>query len=227
VTPSTPARPSARRVRIRWLRVAGLGAVVVASAVALGSQAFHSSSSSSSSPPLEDSPSPRLTTAASAAAHPPDDRRGALGRAGGAVPKGTTVFDGEVPGVANLDRTLLAALRRAAADAADDGVELVVNSGWRSPAYQERLLDEAVAEYGSEEEAARWVATPTTSAHVSGDAVDIGPTKAAAWLADHGARYGLCRVYANEPWHYELRPEAVSGRCPPTYADPTQDPRTQ
>ena len=31
--------------------------------------------------------------------------------------------------------------------------------------------------YGSEAEAARWVATPDTSAHVSGDAVDIGPSE--------------------------------------------------
>ena len=81
--------------------------------------------------------------------------------------------------------------------------------------------------YGSEREAARWVATPSTSAHVSGDAVDIGPVGATAWLAEHGAAYGLCRVYGNEPWHYELRPEAIAHGCPPMYADPTQDPRMQ
>ena len=46
-------------------------------------------------------------------------------------------------------------------------VELFVDSGWRSPAYQAHLLRQAVAEYGSEQEAARWVATPSTSAHVS------------------------------------------------------------
>ena len=64
--------------------------------------------------------------------------------------------------------------------------------------------------YGSEAEAARWVATPDTSAHVSGDAVDIGPSAAAAWLSEHGAAYGLCQIYGNEPWHYELRPDAAS-----------------
>ena len=52
------------------------------------------------------------------------------------------------------------ALRRAATDAAADGVEFFVDSGWRSPAYQEQLLREAIAKYGSEAEAARWVATP-------------------------------------------------------------------
>jgi hypothetical protein len=71
------------------------------------------------------------------------------------------------------------------------------------------------------------VATPKTSAHVSGDAIDIGPTDAASWLAQHGAGYGLCRVYANEAWHYELRPDAATQGCPPLYADATQDPRMQ
>lgn len=143
----------------------------------------------------------------------------------GAVPDGVTVFDGEYPGVANLDPALLAALRAAATDAAADGIEFRVNSGWRTPAYQSRLLREAVLRLGSEDEAARWVATPETSPHVSGDAVDIGPPEAAAWLAEHGARYGLCQIYANERWHYELRPEAVEHGCPPMYADPTHDPR--
>ncbi len=156
---------------------------------------------------------------------PRDEDRGALGEADGAVPDGATVFDDEIPGVANLDPALLGALRQAATDAADDGVEFVVDSGWRSPAYQGRLLREAVAKYGSEAEAARWVATAETSAHVSGDAVDIGPSAAAAWLSEHGARYGLCQIYGNEPWHYELRSEAIDQGCPPLYADPTQDPR--
>jgi hypothetical protein len=155
------------------------------------------------------------------------EQRRALGEADGAVPDGTTVFDDEVPGVANLDAALLRALRRAATDAAGAGVEFVVDSGWRSEEYQQQLFREAVRKYGSEREAARWVATPTTSAHVSGDAVDIGPAAATAWLADHGTEYGLCRVYANEPWHYELRPEAIARGCPAMYADPTQDPRMQ
>jgi D-alanyl-D-alanine carboxypeptidase len=149
--------------------------------------------------------------------------RGAAVPAGGAVPAGTTVFDDGVAGVARLDPDLLAALRRAATDA---GIEFVVDSGWRSPAYQERLLHEAVAKYGSEAEAARWVATPETSEHVKGAAVDLG-SAAAGWLAANGAAYGLCRVYANEPWHFELRPDAAAHGCPPMYADPTHDPRMQ
>jgi hypothetical protein len=151
----------------------------------------------------------------------------ARGESGGAVPDGATVWDDEIPGVANLDPALLGALQEAATDAADDGIGFVVDSGWRSREYQKRLFREAVSKYGSEQEAARWVATPTTSAHVSGNAVDIGPSDAAAWLSVHGAWYGLCQIYGNEPWHYELRLEAVGRGCPPTYADPTHDPRMQ
>jgi D-alanyl-D-alanine carboxypeptidase len=59
-----------------------------------------------------------------------------VGEADGVVPNGTTVFDAETPGVANLDPDLLGALRRAATDAAHDGVEVFVDSGWRSIKYQ-------------------------------------------------------------------------------------------
>lgn len=158
---------------------------------------------------------------------PRSEHRGAWGVANGAVPDGTMVFDDEIPGVANLDPALLDALRRAATDAANDGVAFLIYSGWRSPEYQNQLLQDAVSEYGSEVEAARWVATADTSAHVSGNAVDIGSIDAMAWLSDYGARYGLCQIYHNEPWHYELRPDAVYHGCPPLYADPTQDPRMQ
>lgn len=144
----------------------------------------------------------------------------------GDVADGTTVFD-DVAAVTNLEPGLLDAIRRAAADATLEGVAFEVNDGWRSPEYQERLLREAVVEYGSEAEAARWVATPETSPHVHGDAIDIGPWDAAEWLSEHGADYGLCQIYDNEPWHFELRREAVDGECPDLYFDPTFDPRMQ
>ena len=199
------------------MRVAGL-LVVAAIATALGYQSL-GSSSSTATPPMD---VPRGEHCGLLGVH-----RGALGEADSAVPDRATAFDDDLPAVANLDPALLGALRQAATDAAGDGVEFVVNSGWRSPEYQEQLLQEAVSEYGSEEEAARWVATPDTSAHVSGDAVDIGPSDATAWLSEHGAEYGLCQIYGNEPWHYELRPEAIDQGCPPMYPDPTDDPRMQ
>jgi zinc D-Ala-D-Ala carboxypeptidase len=202
-------------MRIRRILVAGVLVVSLALAADAGYQLAASSSTAASpiSVPRSEHHGPR------------GEHRGALGEADGAVPDGTTVFDDELPGVANLDPELIGAVRRAATDAADDGVEFVVDSGWRSPEYQERLLREAVSKYGSEAEAARWVATPDTSAHVSGDAIDIGPSGAAEWLSEHGADYGLCPIYGNEPWHYELRREAGDLGCPPVYADPTHDPR--
>jgi zinc D-Ala-D-Ala carboxypeptidase len=202
---------------MRRLRAAGLLAVIVVTAAALGYQSASSSSTAAS--PID---ALRGEYRGLGSEH-----RGALGEAEGAVPDGTTVFDDEIPGVANLDSDLLSALRQAATAAAGDGVEFYVDSGWRSPEYQEQLLSEAVSEYGSKEEAARWVATPNKSAHVSGDAVDIGPSDAATWLSEHGAEYGLCQIYGNEPWHFELRPEAIDHGCPPRYADPTHDPRMQ
>jgi zinc D-Ala-D-Ala carboxypeptidase len=207
VTHSQPARTTYYRVRVRRTRLAGLLAAIAATAAAGGFGLAASSSSTTASPT--------------------DLPRVALGEPDSAVPDGTTVFDDQVAGVAKLDPALLDALRRAATDAADDGLQFYVDSGWRSPRYQQQLLAEAVSKYGSAEEAARWVAAPDKSAHVSGDAVDIGHSDAAAWLSVHGAQYGLCQIYGNEPWHYELRLEAVEHGCPPMYADPTQDPRMQ
>ena len=217
MTSRQPARRTIYRTRIRWVRVAGLFVVVWAIVAALGSESLV--------PSTVRMPSSAWT--ATPVDHPRDEQRDGLGEAGGAIPDGTTVFDDEVPGVAKLDSAVLAALRQAATDAAGDGVEFVVDSGWRSPAYQEQLLQGAVRKYGSEAEAARWVATPDTSAHVSGDAVDIGPSRAAAWLSEHGAAYGLCQIYGNEPWHFELRTAAGDQGCPAVYADPTHDPRMQ
>ena len=68
------------------------------------------------------------------------DQHAARGAADGLLPDGVTVFDDEHPAVTNLDPALLAALRQAATDAADDGVEIYVNSGWRSAEYQQQLL---------------------------------------------------------------------------------------
>jgi LAS superfamily LD-carboxypeptidase LdcB len=117
-----------------------------------------------------------------------------------------------------LDADLLAAVLAASEDAEADGVDLRVTSGWRSRAHQERLFEEALVKYGSAEEANRWVASPDSSAHVTGDAVDIGPTDAALWVGQHGAAYGLCQTFANEMWHFELA-TTPGGACPEMLAD--------
>lgn len=192
----SPARAGSHRAP--WLALAGM-AVAIALIGSVGDRPV------SSAPALRDIPR--------------EGRADRLGEADGLIPDGASVFDRETPAVANLDPALLEALRSAAIDAGADGIAFRLNSGWRSPTYQEQLFREAVAEHGSAQEAARWVATANGSAHVSGDAVDIGPSDALAWLSTHGARYGLCQVYRNEPWHYELRADAAGRGCPPMYAD--------
>jgi D-alanyl-D-alanine carboxypeptidase len=152
---------------------------------------------------------------------------GAITEADGLLPGGVTASDGALAGIARLSPALLDALRQASGDAARQGVVIQVNSGWRSTEYQDQLLQEAVTQYGSEAEAARWVATSATSAHVAGEAIDIGSFDAVAWLSAHGAGYGLCQTYENESWHFELRTDAISGGCPAPCADPTADPRMQ
>jgi hypothetical protein len=133
----------------------------------------------------------------------------------GRVPDGHPLspFDTGNPAIARLDPSLRAALRRAASGARADGVALRVNSGWRSASYQRELLERAIKTYGSERVARRYVNTPERSTHVRGKAVDVGPTAAASWLERHGAAYGLCRIYANEIWHFE-RVVKPGGTCP-------------
>jgi zinc D-Ala-D-Ala carboxypeptidase len=125
-----------------------------------------------------------------------------------------TPFDVQNPAVGRLDPQLLAAVQQAANAASADGITMTVTSGWRSPQFQQRLLDSAVAQYGSLAAAREFVQTPEASKHVIGEAVDIGGVGADQWLIANGARFGLCRIYANELWHFELATDAA-GNCPP------------
>ena len=228
--PNQTSTNNTPRIRARRIRAAGVLVVIAAIAVAVGYQLPASSSSAASSR------CPRRCLVVDAhitdrrpsqrARDPRSERRGPLGEADGAVPTArrssmtrfpvwpTSIQRSSVPCAKPrlMPRTWGPVLRRQRL--AFSGVP-----GAATPA--------GGLKYGSEEEAARWVATPSTSAHVSGDAVDIGRSDATAWLSEHGAEYGLCQIYSNEPWHYELRPAAVDHGCPPMYADPTHDPRTQ
>lgn len=219
-TPTHPRPPRARRRRrIATVAVALAAIVILVFAVQQSlSVAFAETPGARPSPAAGDAPADGISGSVIA----PSEADGVI--RDGDQP---TVFDVDRVAVGNLDPALLAALQRAASDAERDGVTLWVNSGWRSPALQERMLQDAIVQYGSESEARRWVATPETSEHVTGDAVDLGPLPALDWLVQRGWRYGLCQIYANESWHYELRPEAVDDGCPELLADPTQDPRTQ
>ncbi|MCS5720360.1 M15 family metallopeptidase [Herbiconiux sp. CPCC 205763] len=142
-----------------------------------------------------------------------------LGQADGYIPVGDRVaLTDDVPAVTNLDPDLRDALANAAQAAAADDVEFTLVDGWRSARYQQYLFDQAVTEYGSAEEASRWVKEPDQSKHVLGEAVDIATADAMDWLNRFGGEFGLCQIYANEAWHFELGADA-SGTCPPPLTD--------
>jgi len=122
-------------------------------------------------------------------------------------------YDVANPAVGNLDPALLIAVQQATNAAAADGVTMKITSGWRSPAFQQQLLDDAIATYGSLAAARQYVQTPERSRHVLGQAVDMSGVGADQWLIFNGARFGLCQIYANELWHFELATDAA-GNCP-------------
>jgi zinc D-Ala-D-Ala carboxypeptidase len=134
---------------------------------------------------------------------------------GSAPPDGRTLtpFDVQDAAVGRLDPALLSAIQNAARAAAADGITMTITSGWRSPQFQQRLLDDAIRTRGSYAAARQYVQTPEASKHVTGQAVDVGGQGADQWLIANGSRFGLCQIYANELWHFELAAD-VAGKCP-------------
>jgi uncharacterized protein YcbK (DUF882 family) len=178
---------------------AGMLAVATTAAVALGAAGLSTAA-------------PRITLADNTVSVQPP----ALAPGDGSLAEGQilTPFDVANPAVGRLDPQLLDAIQQAATAASADGITMPITSGWRSAAFQQRLLDSAVAQYGSMAAARQYVQTPEASKHVIGAAVDVGGVGADQWLMANGARFGLCRIYANEVWHFELATDP-SGNCPP------------
>jgi hypothetical protein len=141
---------------------------------------------------------------------------GAVDTTGGSIPDGQLVspFDVKNPVVGFLDPLLRNAIQDATQAAAGEGVDVKLTSGWRSTGFQQRLVDQAAATYGSRDVASQFVASPERSMHVVGKAVDVGPVVADEWMIRNGPRFGLCQIYANEIWHFELAVDA-EGNCPP------------
>jgi hypothetical protein len=109
--------------------------------------------------------------------------------------------------------------------AARDGVALVITSGFRSLERQKFLYERAVRIRGSETEAVKWVLPPQSSHHPKGLAIDVNypmDPDGAMWLERNGWRFGLCRVYANEWWHFEAV-IAPGERCRPLAPDARVD----
>ncbi|WP_446222760.1 M15 family metallopeptidase [Nocardia sp. IBHARD005] len=124
-------------------------------------------------------------------------------------------------GTEGLDPSLAAAYTLAEQQAHAEGVPLSITSGHRTYEQQEWLWQDGLATYGSPDEARRWVLPPQESTHVSGRAVDVGPQVGAQWLEDNGNRWGLCRTFDNEWWHFELV-TAPGAPCPPRVPDASQ-----
>ncbi|WP_373863898.1 M15 family metallopeptidase [Nocardia pseudobrasiliensis] len=124
-------------------------------------------------------------------------------------------------GTAGLDPLLAAAYTLAEQEAHASGVPMSVTSGYRSYADQQALWEDGIRTYGSPEAARRWVLPPGESTHVQGRAIDVGPEQGARWLETNGARWGLCRTYENEYWHFELA-TTPGGTCPPRLPDASE-----
>ena len=125
-----------------------------------------------------------------------------------------------------------AALLDLMAQARAAGVAIIPISGFRTIDYQATLFQKAVAKYGSEDAAVRWVGRPGHSEHHTGLAVDLGEeespacdveppfeeTRAFHWLQTHAAHFGFELSYPRnnprgvhyEPWHWRFigTPEA-------------------
>lgn len=138
-----------------------------------------------------------------------------------AVPVDQRESVGSASGTDGLEPGLALAYTMAEDEAHAQGVGLWINSGYRTPAEQQALWDDGVATYGSPDAARRWVLPPEESTHVQGRAIDVGPQPGAQWLEANGNRWGLCRIYQNEWWHFELA-TAPGGDCPPLRTDASE-----
>lgn len=114
------------------------------------------------------------------------------------------------------------AWRRMQAAAAEDGVRLLLVSGFRSASRQAELIRQKLAAGQDIAEILKVVAAPGYSEHHTGKAVDIATpgsrpltaefesTDAFRWLAAYAGRYGFRMPYghdnafgfAYEPWHW-------------------------
>lgn len=132
---------------------------------------------------------------------------------------GSTGWDDQVAG---LTPVMAERVSDALSAASDAGVELVVESGYRTKARQKYLYERAIRTNGSVEEARKWVLPPGESSHPKGKAVDVGPEAGARWLERNGYRYGLCRPYENEGWHFEATTRP-GHKCPARKANASSD----
>ena len=146
----------------------------------------------------------------------------------------------EVQNGYRMDVRAVPALQRMIADAAEEGVDLLVCSAYRPYSSQERTFNNSIQTYlaqgYSQADAyamtAAYIAVPGYSEHQTGLAADIvtpayqtldsgfAETAAAKWMAAHAAEYGFILRYpkdkteitgiAYEPWHFRYVGETAA-----------------
>lgn len=110
-------------------------------------------------------------------------------------------------------------------DANNNGINIIIDSAFRSGNYQQMILDKLISEKGNE--AYKLIALPGASEHQTGLAVDFAiyengiynddikeDDKEAIWLKDNAWKYGFILRYPKgkeditgfnfEPWHYRF-----------------------
>lgn len=94
--------------------------------------------------------------------------------------------------------------------AAQAGIEILLNSGFRTYAEQKHLHDGYVARRPG----FNLAAAPGKSNHQNGIAIDIDTAGGVGspvydWLAQEAPRFGFIRTVKTEAWHWEWRPDAA------------------
>lgn len=143
------------------------------------------------------------------------------------IPSGYKVKLKKLPGGERVDERIYPWLKKMMDAAREDGIHTVVADGYRTSEEQQKLMDKKIGEYRAQgypfakakEESERWVASPGTSEHQLGIAVDINAdginsvgTDVYTWLYQNSYKYGFILRYppdktnitgtVYEPWHY-------------------------
>lgn len=101
--------------------------------------------------------------------------------------------------------------------ASRDSIELITDSGFRSPGFQMRIIKRRLKEGQEPRRVFREVAPPGYSQHHTGRALDLVPSEARfahtetyQWLQEHAAEFGFEQSYPDDPespfpwesWHW-------------------------
>ena len=115
------------------------------------------------------------------------------------------------------------AFSRMAEAAKQDSIDLIVDSGFRSASFQERIIRQRLEDGQNMQEVLTMVAPPGYSEHETGRAVDLVPSEALfasskiyLWLTENASRFGFRESYPEstadsmswEPWHWYYSPVA-------------------